>query len=91
MVYKKELKILTKNELKILKKFKSYSPIENEDEEKILKRYSLIGWVHWGIDPADDYKPYAQLTEKGLTHVRVEEILESKVRIFWHKLINFAT
>jgi len=79
---------MDKYELGILRKFKKYAPIENEEEEGVLEKYSLIGWVQWGIDPDDNYQPYAQLTQKALSFIRVKETLESRVRTFWHKLIN---
>ncbi len=83
-------RFISKEEHQILKKFKKYSPIETEDEEKVLEEYSLVGWVYWGIKPEEGYKGYAKLTERGLTHLLVEEVLESKTRTLWHKLINFA-
>ena|SRR3989344_6846746 len=74
----------------ILKKFKQRAEIKTEEEEKVLDSYSLIGYVYWSIDPKDNYKPYAQLTKIGLTHLWWDEVLESKVRTFWQQLKNFA-
>jgi len=83
-------KFVSSKDYFILKKFKQLAEIETEEEEKVLEHYSLTGWIYWSIYPEDNYKPYAQLTEKGLKYLWWDEALESKVRTFWQQVKNLA-
>ncbi|PIU48366.1 MAG: hypothetical protein COS94_02580 [Candidatus Hydrogenedentes bacterium CG07_land_8_20_14_0_80_42_17] len=54
----------SKQEKNILLKFKNGKAVENEEEEKILIKYSHTGWVCLGVN-MNKMKPEAKLTKRG--------------------------
>jgi len=83
--------MLSDRDFRILKKFKDeYALIENDEERRVIDKYTLIGWVHRGMDIDDGYKSYAKLTPTGVLHIRRDEIIRNPIRLAYHKIINFA-
>ena len=59
--------IFTKNEKKILEKFKKGSVVSDQDED-VLDRYASIGFVQFGFD-WDEMVETAKLTESCVMHL----------------------
>jgi hypothetical protein len=59
--------IFTKNEKKILEKFKNGFTVSDKDED-VLDRYASIGFVQFGFD-WDKMVETAKITESCITHL----------------------